>query len=200
MSGAPLKNLHMFAKLCGDGAIKNVVLATTMWSKVKPEIGSRREVELQTTYWRGMLDLGSRMMRFEDSFEAAWNMIDEIVTPRGDSDSDHARLLQEELVDLGRRLSETGVGKTLYTRLRQVRAQQKATICKLREEVEKEQNEHIAREMAMQCEAVTESLQSTYEQLATMKIPLRRRVVMLFTLRKSRTVSSFIFFLSIYIL
>lgn len=189
MSGSPLKNLHMFAKLCGDGAIKNVVLATTMWSKVNSETGSRRESELEKTYWRGMLDLGSRMMRFEDSFEAAWHMIDEIVTPEADSDQDHALLLQEELVDLGRRLSETEAGKTLYTRLQQVLAEQKETIRKLREEAEAEQNTQLAKELTAQYQVAQETLQSTFEQLATMKIPLGRRLLMPFSFRRPRAVS-----------
>ena len=186
MSGSPLKNLHMFAKLCGDGAIKNVVLATTMWNKVNSEIGNRREKELRETYWRGMLELGSRMIRFKDSFEAAWDMIDEIVTSEN---NDHALLLQEELVDLGRRLSETEAGKTLYTRLQQVLAEQKETIRKLREEAEADQNEQLAEELTAQYQVAQETLQSTFEQLATMRIPLGRRLLMPFSFRRPRAVS-----------
>jgi hypothetical protein len=190
MSGSPLKNLQMFGKLCGDGAIKNVVLSTTMWTKVKPfEVGERREQELKEKYWAGMLNMGSRMMRFGDSFDAAWKMIDQIViTPEGDKDN--ALLLQEELVKLNLRLSETEAGKTLYTKLLELLAQQKETISKLREEAVAEQNEQLAQELAAQYEDMQDALQSTFEQLAKMKISLGRRLLMLFSFRKPRAVSS----------
>jgi hypothetical protein len=191
MSGSPLKNLHMFGKLCGDGAIKNVVLATTMWTKVKPDVGERRAKELEETYWREMLNMGSRMMRFGDSLEAAWDMIDKIVdTP--DTDKDQALLLQEELVDLGRRLSETEAGKTLYNRLQQALVEQKEAIRRLQEEAEAEQNEQLAKELAVQYRAMQDTLQSTFDEVAKMKIPLGRRLLMLFSVRKARSVSCYL--------
>jgi hypothetical protein len=187
MSGSPLKNLHMFAKLCGDGAIKNVVLTTTMWTKVRPEVGERREKELKERYWAGMLSMGSRTIRFEDSFKGAWDIIDQIV---GTVDRNHALLLQEELVDLGRRLSETEAGKMLYSKLQQALAQQKETIRHLCEEAKQEQNEQLAEELAAQYEAMQDALQFTFDQLAKMKVPLGRRVLMLFSFRKPHAVSS----------
>ncbi|KAF8232385.1 hypothetical protein L208DRAFT_1452237 [Tricholoma matsutake] len=185
MSGSPLKNLQMFAKLCGDGAIKNVVLVTTMWTKVKGDLGERREKELGEIYWRGMLDMGSRMMRFEDSCGAAWKIIDKIV----DTQDNYALLLQEELVDLGRRLSETEAGKTLYNRLQQVLAQQKEAIRKLHEEAEAEQNEQLVKELAEQYRAMQEALQATFDELVKMKIPLGRRLLMMFSFRKPRSLN-----------
>jgi len=185
MSGSPLKNLQMFGKLCGDTAIKSVVLATTMWTKVRPvEVGVRREQELKEKYWAGMLSLGSRMMRFGDSFDAAWKMIDQIVIP--ETDKDNALLLQEELVKLNLRLGETEAGKTLYTKLLELLSQQKETIKKLREEAVAEENEQLAQELAAQYEDMQDALQSTFEQLGKMKIPLGRRLLMWFSFRKAR--------------
>jgi F0F1-type ATP synthase membrane subunit b/b' len=192
MSGSPLKNLQMFGKLCGDGAIKNVVLATTMWSKVKPDVGERREKELEDKYWREMLNMGSQMMRFGDTFDTAWRMIDQVVMTAED-DKDNALLLQEELVDLNRRLSETEAGKTLYTKLLELLAQQKETINKLREEAKAEQNEQLAQELGAQYEEMQDALQSTFDQLAKMKVSLGRRLVMLFSFRRPRAVSSSLF-------
>ena len=102
MSGiSALKDLHMFLRLCGDGAIRNVVLATTQWTKVKPELGERRENQLRDTYWRGMLAVGSRMMRFGDSFDAAWQMVDDVVNAP-EIDEAHALILQKLVLDLNR--------------------------------------------------------------------------------------------------
>ena len=91
----------MFLRLCGDGAIRNVVLATTQWTKVKPELGERRENQLRDTYWRGMLAVGSRMMRFGDSFDAAWQMVDDVVNAPEISEA-HALILQKLVLDLNR--------------------------------------------------------------------------------------------------
>jgi hypothetical protein len=147
MAGAPLKTLQMFGKLCGDGAIRNVVLATTMWTKVNSNLGERREQELKARYWQGMLNLGSRTMRFGDSFNSAWKIIDQIV----DNHEDYPLLFQEELVDLGLQFNETVAGKTLYTKLQMVLAEKKEVAVKLRYEVEAEQNEQLARrELAKQ--------------------------------------------------
>jgi len=42
MSGSVLKNLRMFTSLCGEQAMPNVILATTMWSKVDTKEGMDR--------------------------------------------------------------------------------------------------------------------------------------------------------------
>jgi phage-related tail protein len=136
--------------------------------------------------------MGSRMMRFGDSFAAAWKMIDQVVITTED-DKDNALLLQEELVDLNRRLSETEAGKTLYTKLLELLSQQKETINKLREEAKAEQNEQLAHELGAQYEEMQDALQSTFDQLAKMKVPLGRRLLMLFSFRRPRAVRSSLF-------
>ena len=186
-SGSPLQNLEMFGRLCGEGGMKNIVLATTMWTKVKSaEVGIGREQELKNTYWAGMLVAGSRLMRFGDvRFDAAWKIID------GMDDTQEIKedgIPQEELVNLGRRLNETETGKTLYSKLEQLLADQKETIRKLRENTELEE-EH-SNELAVQYRAMQDTLQSAYEYLGTMKIPIGRRLWMLFSFRtRSRDVT-----------
>lgn len=49
MQGSAKKNLLMFKKLCGKDAMKNVILATTMWGKVSSEEGAQRETQLTNT-------------------------------------------------------------------------------------------------------------------------------------------------------
>lgn len=65
MQGSAKKNLLMFKQLCGPDALKNVVLATTMWSLVNPTDGQAREKELISTpeFWGWMLQKGSRVER-----------------------------------------------------------------------------------------------------------------------------------------
>ncbi|KAH9436696.1 hypothetical protein MCOR02_000365 [Pyricularia oryzae] len=49
MQGSARKNLMMFKKLCGDDALKKVILATTMWDIVPTETAEARQAELVNT-------------------------------------------------------------------------------------------------------------------------------------------------------
>jgi hypothetical protein len=186
MGGVPLKNLQMFAKICGDDAIKNVVFTTTMWTNVKADLGGTREQELMGKYWAPMMNAGAQTMRFEDSFNSAWQIIDKIV---GVQHTRRPLLLQEELVDLGRRPNETEAGKTLYSTLQQLRAEQSEIVRKLHDEAKAEQNKVLVKELMIQYGNMQEALQSTGYQLKNMRISLGRRILMLFTFRGPHAVS-----------
>ena len=84
MTGAAYKNLRMFHKLCGDGSLPSVVLATTMWGNVKEGIGEQRENELKRRpdFWGDMAAHGSRVFRHEDSRASAMNIITYILDQR----------------------------------------------------------------------------------------------------------------------
>jgi hypothetical protein len=75
MSGSAMKNLQLFSRLCGQKAMPNVVIATTMWSKVEKSEGEQREIELQREFWKDMLQAGCTVKRFEDTYESAWNIV-----------------------------------------------------------------------------------------------------------------------------
>jgi len=75
----PLAHLTTFEKLCGGiNFPQRTLLVTTMWQSVDEERGSRREEEIQRKYWSSMMDLGSRMVRFDDQGDAvcAWRAVD----------------------------------------------------------------------------------------------------------------------------
>jgi hypothetical protein len=185
MTQSPLLNLGMFAKLCGNDASRNVILTTTMWSRVKEETGALREAELTGTYWKGMIESGSRAMRFKDSFISAWDIIDTIVQ----RDPAYALLLQEELVDIRRRLSETEAGVALYNTLQNQLAKQKEILRTLRDEAAMENDEQLVRELTEQYTDMQNGLQATFNQLKTLKIPFGRRIRFLLTFQKPRSVS-----------
>ncbi|KZP27766.1 hypothetical protein FIBSPDRAFT_730450 [Athelia psychrophila] len=75
MAGSPLKNLQMFARICGQEAMPRVVLTTTMWSETMSATGERREEELKTICWVDMIKQGCAVHRFEDSYESAWKIM-----------------------------------------------------------------------------------------------------------------------------
>ena len=185
MAGTPLKNLNMFANLCGDDAVRNVILTTTMWSRVQADVGFRREKELRGKYWKTMLDLGSGTHRFLDTYESAWSIINVFLK----KDQNDTLLLQEEMVDLEMRLSETHAGKTLYSELQKLLADQKDIVRSLQEDAEHQQNEYLAREMREEYERIQDQLRITFDQIQEIKIPLGRRILLIVSFKRSRAVS-----------
>jgi len=99
----------MFEKLCGPGALQNVILTATMWDEVDEETGLMREEELRTKYWKSMITFGSRIARLGNTYDSAWDVIDKFAntTPR-------PVLLQQEMVDQGKDLPNTRAGSALF--------------------------------------------------------------------------------------
>ncbi|KAI6010543.1 hypothetical protein BKA83DRAFT_4401387 [Pisolithus microcarpus] len=76
------RNYNIFKELCGKDNFKNVIFVTTMWDRVSEEVGSEREQDLQSNFWRGMISLGSTIHRFEGTTESAWKIINSLPTSR----------------------------------------------------------------------------------------------------------------------
>lgn len=177
----------MFAKLCGEEAIGNVVLVTTMWDSLKDQaVGERRQAELSKTYWKPMLEHGSKCMRFQRTYESARTIIDSIIT----RNSAHSLLVQEEMVDLHRRLSETEAGIALYGTLQNLLADRQEAIRRLREQAKAEHNDQLVQELTAQIEIIQDGIQDIFDQVTKMKIPFGRRIRLMFSFKKPHSVSS----------
>ncbi|KAI0549166.1 quinon protein alcohol dehydrogenase-like superfamily [Xylaria curta] len=111
MQGAAMRNLFMFKKLCGQNAIKSVVLVTTMWEDVEAHVGERREDELRTTpdYWQDMIKNGSRIIRHQNNFQSAHIIINTLL----ENNADTTLAIQTEMVDEKKDLHDTSAGKEL---------------------------------------------------------------------------------------
>lgn len=106
LSSSALNNMGMFASMCGQRPMPNVVLVTTMWGGVRGANKARREQELRNHFWKDMLADGCRTLRFEDTFESAWAITDSIVESSFCPDLD----IQRELVDENKSLDKTTAG------------------------------------------------------------------------------------------
>lgn len=105
MEGPSLKNLRMMKKLCGEGSLANVVLATTMWENVSEEEGVRREEELKQKFWKEMIEYGSTIRRIMTGrADDARALVKSMLNNRPASTR-----LQEELRD-GKTLIQTEAG------------------------------------------------------------------------------------------
>ena len=183
MAGSPHRNLRMFGELCGDQAVKKVVLVTTMWDKVQQETGTRRETELSEKYWKTMIDCGASTARFSNSADSAWNIIDFILKQH----ETEVLLLQEELVDLKRALSETQAGKTLYSDLQRLLAEQRDTVRSLAEQAREQSNPQLAKELEAELKRIQKDFDKTFNEMKKLKIPFGKALLLPFS-KKSRGV------------
>jgi len=69
VGGVSRKNMQMFHSLCGNAALKNVILCTTMWSGVSADVGAEREEELESKFWQKMIAKGASTTRYDGTPE-----------------------------------------------------------------------------------------------------------------------------------
>ena len=98
----------MFRQLCGDDALKNVILATTFWNSVTEQIGAKRERELesQRQFWGQMVKKGSRVMRLGQDKESGLRILMGIA-----KNQKVAFQVQTEMVTQGLSIQETSAAR-----------------------------------------------------------------------------------------
>jgi len=181
MAGTPHRNLRMFGELCGDQAVKKVVLATTMWDKVQQDTGDRREKELFQNYWNKMITYGASTARFSNTAKSAWEIVNIILKHH----ETEVLLLQEEIVDLKRTLNETQAGKTLYTDLQRLLAEQRDTVRSLAEQAREESNPQLAQQLEAELKRIQKDFDKTFREIKDLKISFGKRLMSFFG-KKSR--------------
>jgi hypothetical protein len=174
----------MFGELCGDRAAHKVVLVTTMWDKVNPVVGERRQSELEYKYFHELLRRGATAMRFNNTRQSAWEIMEAVFA----ESEREAVLIQEELVDLKKRLNETSAGKALYSTLRNLLAEQKAVLQELTRLAKEQDNNKLAAEMRLEYKRIQAEFERSFGAISALKISAGRRLVLFFG-KKSRAVS-----------
>ena len=80
MNGTAQRNLDMFKKICGNRALRSVVLGTTKWTELPSRsVGEQRLKILCDKYWLEMIEWGSFVHHFDDTQESAWDMVDSVL-------------------------------------------------------------------------------------------------------------------------
>ncbi|XP_006459407.1 hypothetical protein AGABI2DRAFT_191393 [Agaricus bisporus var. bisporus H97] len=160
MAGSPHTSLRIFGELCGDDAMPQVRLVTTMWGKVKPEVGEGRERELRDKFWKHFIDKGSKIERLKETKEEAWRIVEGLID---DSKKKVVVLLQEELVDLGIQLNETAAAKILYTPVQKNLADQKESLRSLLAQVERSNDPNLTKELKKVYARINDQFQRTFK-------------------------------------
>jgi hypothetical protein len=132
MTHGGMRNLAMFRKLCGADPMKNVILATTFWGDVNPQVGLSRENELRTNpdYWAEMIDEGARMAQFANTKESALDLVLDLV-PKGRISLD----IQKQMCDEGLLLAQTHAGVALNADLEEIAKKHAEEMQKLQKEM-----------------------------------------------------------------
>ncbi|KAG6379451.1 P-loop containing nucleoside triphosphate hydrolase protein [Boletus reticuloceps] len=81
VSGSSQQSFRMFQELCGEETYPNVLLVTSMWDTVTPEVGTSRDQELATKdiFFKPVLEKGAKMMRHDNTRESALGIIRNLV-------------------------------------------------------------------------------------------------------------------------
>lgn len=138
MEGSALRNLKMFRQLCGKEPLKNVILATTFWSKVPKDDALMRENELATTplFWGDMLERGSVMKRLYDP-QGALDIVGHLV-----SKPQITLQIQKELVEDNKALVDTAAGQAVNEELVRLTQKHQEDLERLQRELHEALEEH----------------------------------------------------------
>lgn len=122
------KNLEMFKKLTGDDNLKNVLLTTSMWDKVTPEEGDRRELELQNKFWKLLIAFGAKSARYTGTPESARQLAATLL-----ANTPFYLQLQEEMGEHNKPLRETAAGQELMLEITRMKEEHQRQIADLKE-------------------------------------------------------------------
>ena len=176
MHSTALKDLSMFVNICGDEALRNVVLGTTKWDNVVLEEGQGREQDLRGMFWRKMVHQGSVIMRVHADSSSAWEIINHILK----NDKVEFVRIQEELLELQKVIPDTDAGRTLRQWLEG-----------RREELEQIRKRLLADERAtnmddglkMKLEEVQKQIREITGEIEKLRVPLSEKIERFFGLR-----------------
>ncbi|QRV94467.1 50S ribosome-binding GTPase [Ceratobasidium sp. AG-Ba] len=134
MGGSSARTFNLFRRMCGTDSLKNVVIATNMWSMPPTEMENRRQDQLQNEFFKPALDERARLVRrATPGRESAHEIIRKLVGQQA-----RPTRIQEEMVDLRKPLVGTEVGKELEMQLADRVERQQREINDVREEIRAE--------------------------------------------------------------
>ncbi|KAG9680225.1 hypothetical protein KCU87_g411, partial [Aureobasidium melanogenum] len=166
MDGPSMQNIKLFRKLCGLRSMRNVILATTMWTthnQRSPTEFEERERDLKDNYWKDMIDADSRVFRHANTKDSAEMIVSQLL-----GNNPEKLAIQVELVDERRNLVDTGAGSCVNADLEKLQASHQKEILAIKEELQ-EGNVASQRER----KALLEKLSKTIAKLEQTKIDMQ---------------------------
>ncbi|KAJ3552382.1 hypothetical protein NP233_g12896 [Leucocoprinus birnbaumii] len=113
MPRSSVENLNLFEDICGSEAFSIVGLVTTHWDEANRfdslEECNKREAELSNSFWKLLIERGSKMHRFDNTSLAAWNIINSL------SFEKKPLQIQKQMVDEDMPLEATTAGRRVLS-------------------------------------------------------------------------------------
>ena len=127
----------MFRELCGEKPLKNVVLMTNMWGLVtSDQQGVAREQQLKDKYFKAAIEKGAKLCRYNNDLESGQVILREILEKEP-----VVLKIQEELIDEGKNIGETGAVAELRRGILEVEGNYKREIKELEENMQRAEEE-----------------------------------------------------------
>ncbi|KJA22639.1 hypothetical protein HYPSUDRAFT_644507 [Hypholoma sublateritium FD-334 SS-4] len=139
-SGQQGKNLRMFQNLCGTQMYKNVVVMTTFWDQVSPEVGAKREAQLQSNFFKDLAQGGALFMRHDRTPESAAKLLNHVFAKLAPVTAQ----IQIEMGKEKKSLVDTAAGSVQQQEIERVIAKHKEEITDLKAEMETITQSNIA--------------------------------------------------------
>ncbi|KAG8830373.1 hypothetical protein FRC17_004962 [Serendipita sp. 399] len=172
MAGSPLKNLELFASLCGDVAMPSVTIVTTMWRLVRENVAEQRLKELKATFWDKMIAAGGRVEHFQDTKDSALS----IALALNDQTEETTPLLSHELTVDRRQLNDTEAGITLNKQLKRLIQDRREANRRLQEIVDKQTNQTAKDNLLAEMKEIDQKISEAAEKLRKLKLPFSAKV------------------------
>ena len=176
IGGSGLRYLKIFRAIWGDDALPSVALVSTMWSKVEPGEGLRRDVELRGDIWKEMVAKGSYMFQYNGTSEMAETIVGQLLVK-----PEIVLKIQLELVEKRRPLVDTSAGNMVSSDLwqqlegrqrgmlglqGQLQVAQRANNYREQQEIQRELVDQVSRQNKLlnDWQALTEDIASETDQ------------------------------------
>ena len=174
MAASSVRHLRTFEELCGRDALENVILATTMWDEVDEATGKMEEERMKTKYWNKMLERRSTTGRFMGTYESALQLLQPLIDAANLKRS--SLLLQYEMVDMGKQLTETSAGRRLFTKVQHIVSQRQDVIEQIQTEMRRPIKDRTSLQpLQEEQQKLSQSLESTFEEMRMINLPVALR-------------------------
>ncbi|KIK14127.1 hypothetical protein PISMIDRAFT_17525 [Pisolithus microcarpus 441] len=170
MAGTPLKNLRVFQKLCGNKAMSQVILVTTMWDEVDESVGNERLEELEGNYWKVMIAQGSTTYCYRNTLESSQLLLSQLVERKR-----REVRLQKQIANKNLELRETDAGRELYSRLDQIAGKRADVLARITAQRQQAGDQATADDLRKQYETLKAELDQTRQQIQSLKLTSVKR-------------------------
>jgi hypothetical protein len=159
------------------------MMVTTMWGDVESEVGKEREDELTSTFWAPMISQGSRTVRYQNTLESAWEILEQFTSHK--ERPVVATRLQKETVQQHKTLNKTDAGQELFNKLEELDKQRRSLMRKFKKQMERPgMDEEMVAILREQHDGLERDRQAAVGELQKLKLSVPQRYLKSFSVKR----------------